>query len=313
MKKEDLYKNSTFDFFKFMLFDAYLAIPLALFIGYKIFQALPGNYFLAFMPLLLAGYLIFDIEITEITSTNKKFEKEELDYLKSKKFNFLYKSFNVINENSFTFIAVNKQKFYLHTKFTFLGEGKPTEIRKIYNLSDISSGYLKIHTDKREKISKKSMFKKGVAGGLIFGWKGVIAGALLSDINEDEIKVTSNIQNNKDPNWGTTRAIVANIINGVTNGFTKTLELNGTGYRASVSGSKLKLELGYSHDINFDIPEGIKIAVEKQTTLKITGSDKQLVGEVASKIKTLRKIEPYKGKGVREKGQYVLKKEGKKK
>tara|TARA_Y100001958_G_C21191935_1_gene519938 strand:+ start:23 stop:850 length:828 start_codon:yes stop_codon:yes gene_type:complete len=187
MKKEDLYKNSTFDFFKFMLFDAYLAIPLALFIGYKIFQALPGNYFLAFMPLLLAGYLIFDIEITEITSTNKKFEKEELDYLKSKKFNFLYKSFNVINENSFTFIAVNKQKFYLHTKFTFLGEGKPTEIRKIYNLSDISSGYLKIHTDKREKISKKSMFKKGVAGGLIFGWKGVIAGALLSDINEDEI------------------------------------------------------------------------------------------------------------------------------
>jgi len=187
MKKEDLYKNSIFDFFKFMLFDAYLALPLALFIGYKIFQALPGNYFLAFMPLLLAGYLIFDIEITEIASTNKKFEKEELDYLKSEKFNFLYKSFNVINENSFTFIAVNKQKFYLHTKFTFLGEGKPTEIRKIYNLSDVSSGYLKIHTDKREKISKKSMFKKGVAGGLFFGWKGVIAGALLSDINEDEI------------------------------------------------------------------------------------------------------------------------------
>ena len=114
-----------------MLFDAYLALPLAIFIGYKFFQALPGNYFLAFMPLLLAGYLIYDIEITEIASTNKKFEKEELDYLKFEKFNFLYKSFNVINENSFTFIAVNKQKFYLHTKFTFLGEGKPTEIRKI--------------------------------------------------------------------------------------------------------------------------------------------------------------------------------------
>ena len=187
MKKEDLYKNPTFDFFKFMLFDAYLALPLALFISYKIFQALPENYFLGFMPVLLAGYLIFDIEITEIASINKKFEKEELDYLKSKKFNFLYKSFNVINENSFTFIAVNKQKFYLHSKFTFLGEGKPTEIRKIYNLSDISSGYLKIHTDKREKVSKKSMFKKGVAGGLVFVWKGVIAGALLSDINEDEI------------------------------------------------------------------------------------------------------------------------------
>ena len=92
-----------------------------------------------------------------------------------------------------------------------------------------------------------------------------------------------------------------------------TLELVGVGYRAALKGNQLNLQLGYSHDINFDIPEGIKITVEKQTILKISGSDKQLVGEVVSKIKTLRKIEPYKGKGVREKGQYVLKKEGKKK
>ena len=87
----------------------------------------------------------------------------------------------------------------------------------------------------------------------------------------------------------------------------------GVGYRAALKGNQLNLQLGYSHDINFDIPEGIKIVVEKQTTLKITGVDKQQVGAVASKLKTLRKIEPYKGKGVREKGQYVLKKEGKKK
>ena len=133
------------------------------------------------------------------------------------------------------------------------------------------------------------------------------------NINTDEINVVPLNENNNDPNWGTTRAIIANIVNGVTNGFSKTLELNGTGYRASVSGSKLKLELGYSHDINFEIPEGIKIEVEKQTILKISGFDKQLVGVVASKIKTLRKIEPYKGKGIREKGQYILKKEGKKK
>ncbi len=132
-------------------------------------------------------------------------------------------------------------------------------------------------------------------------------------INEEEVTVLPLKQSSNDPIWGTTRAIIANTINGVSIGFSKTLELNGTGYRASVSGSKLKLELGYSHDINFDIPEGIKIAVEKQTTLKITGSDKQQVGAIASKIKTLRKIEPYKGKGIREKGQYVLKKEGKKK
>ena len=93
----------------------------------------------------------------------------------------------------------------------------------------------------------------------------------------------------------------------------KILELIGVGYRAALKGNQLNLQLGYSHDINFDIPEGIKIVVEKQTTLKISGSDKQLVGSVTSKIKSLRKIEPYKGKGIREKGQYVLKKEGKKK
>ena len=87
----------------------------------------------------------------------------------------------------------------------------------------------------------------------------------------------------------------------------------GVGYRAALKGNQLNLQLGYSHDINFDIPEGIKIAVEKQTILKISGFDKQLVGVVVSKIKTFRKIEPYKGKGIREKGQHVLKKEGKKK
>ena len=87
----------------------------------------------------------------------------------------------------------------------------------------------------------------------------------------------------------------------------------GVGYRAALKGNQLNLQLGYSHDINFDIPAGIKINVEKQTTLKISGADKQQVGAIASKLKTLRKIEPYKGKGVREKGQHILKKEGKKK
>ena len=113
--------------------------------------------------------------------------------------------------------------------------------------------------------------------------------------------------------WGMNRSLINNAVIGSSKGYEKTLELVGVGYRAALKGDQLNLQLGYSHDINFDIPEGIKIAVEKQTTLKITGADKQLVGEVASKIKTLRKIEPYKGKGVREKGQYVLKKEGKKK
>ena len=113
--------------------------------------------------------------------------------------------------------------------------------------------------------------------------------------------------------WGMKRSLINNAVIGSSAGFEKILELIGVGYRATVKGNQLNLQLGYSHDINFDIPEGIKIVVEKQTILKITGSDKQLVGSVVSKIKTFRKIEPYKGKGVREKGQYVLKKEGKKK
>ena len=113
--------------------------------------------------------------------------------------------------------------------------------------------------------------------------------------------------------WGMNRSLINNAVQGSSTGYQKTLELFGVGYRAALKGNQLNLQLGYSHDINFEIPEGIKILVEKQTTLKISGSDKQQVGAVASKLKTLRKIEPYKGKGVREKGQHVLKKEGKKK
>ena len=113
--------------------------------------------------------------------------------------------------------------------------------------------------------------------------------------------------------WGMNRSLINNAVIGSCTGYQKVLELVGVGYRASMKGNQLNLQLGYSHDINFDIPDGIKIVVEKQTILKITGSDKQQVGSIASKIKTLRKIEPYKGKGIREQGQYVLKKEGKKK
>ena len=113
--------------------------------------------------------------------------------------------------------------------------------------------------------------------------------------------------------WGMNRSLINNAVIGSNAGYEKILELVGVGYRASLKANQLNLQLGYSHDINFNIPEGIKIVVEKQTTLKITGADKQQVGEVVSKLKTLRKIEPYKGKGVREKGQYIIKKEGKKK
>ena len=113
--------------------------------------------------------------------------------------------------------------------------------------------------------------------------------------------------------WGMNRSLVNNAIIGADKGYEKTLELVGVGYRATLKGKQLNLQLGFSHDINFDIPNGIKVTVEKQTTIKISGLDKQLVGMVVSKIKSLRSPEPYKGKGIREKGQYILKKEGKKK
>ena len=113
--------------------------------------------------------------------------------------------------------------------------------------------------------------------------------------------------------WGMNRSLINNAVIGSSQGYEKILELVGVGYRAAIKGDQLNLQLGYSHDINFTIPSGVKITVEKQTTLKISGSDKQQVGAIVSKIKTFRKIEPYKGKGIREKGQYILKKEGKKK
>jgi len=113
--------------------------------------------------------------------------------------------------------------------------------------------------------------------------------------------------------WGMNRSLVNNAIIGASVGYSKTLELSGVGYRAALKGKQLNMQLGFSHDINFDIPETVKIAVEKQTTVIITGSDKQEVGMIASKIKSIRPPEPYKGKGIKEKGQYILRKEGKKK
>ena len=113
--------------------------------------------------------------------------------------------------------------------------------------------------------------------------------------------------------WGMNRSILNNAIIGASDGYEKTLELSGVGFRAALKGKQLNLQLGFSHDINFDIPEGIKISVGKQTIIKISGYDKQLVGMVTSKIKSFKPTEPYKGKGIKESGQYILRKEGKKK
>ena len=113
--------------------------------------------------------------------------------------------------------------------------------------------------------------------------------------------------------WGTYRTLVANLMTGVTKGFEQKLEITGVGYRAAVQGKNLQLQLGYSHDVVYPIPEGITIAAPKPTEITITGSDKQKVGQVAAEIRDFRPPEPYKGKGVKYVGEYIFRKEGKKK
>ena len=170
-------------------------------------------------------------------------------------------------------------------------------------------------------IPKESSIKVEGSNLIISGPKGtkkltINDKIFSSKVNEAEFQIEP-LQKKIDKKisimWGTYRSLINNAVTGVSKGHEKILELNGVGYRAALKGKELNLQLGFSHDINFDIPEGIKIQVEKQTIIRITGSDKQQVGMVASKIKSIRPPEPYKGKGIKEQGQYVLRKEGKKK
>jgi large subunit ribosomal protein L6 len=113
--------------------------------------------------------------------------------------------------------------------------------------------------------------------------------------------------------WGMQRTLVSNLVEGVTDGFTKTLVINGVGYRAQAQGKKLKLQLGYSHDVDLDVPEGLEVKTPDQTTVEVSGIDKQAVGQFAAEIRRWRKPEPYKGKGIAYRGEYIFRKEGKKK
>jgi large subunit ribosomal protein L6 len=113
--------------------------------------------------------------------------------------------------------------------------------------------------------------------------------------------------------WGMQRTLVSNLVVGVSDGFTKTLEISGVGYRANAQGEVLKLQLGYSHDVEFPVPEGITVKTPDQTTVEISGADRQQVGQVAAEIRRWRKPEPYKGKGIKYRGEFIFRKEGKKK
>ena len=134
-------------------------------------------------------------------------------------------------------------------------------------------------------------------------------------IVDDKSLILKLIKKNETSNilWGTTRSIINSALIGVSEGYEKILELAGVGFRANLKGNILNLQLGFSHINSYKIPESVKVVVEKSTTIKISSINKELVGKVASEIKKLKPVEPYKGKGIKEKGQYVLRKEGKKK
>ena len=176
------------------------------------------------------------------------------------------------------------------------------------------------------KIGKKNIeipkdVKAAIAGNILNleGPKGKRSIELKNDVLDvkiDNSKILVRPKNKNNLNsvlWGLQRSLINNAIIGIFKGYEKTLKLTGVGFRANLKGKQLNLQLGFSHDINYDIPEGITIKVEKQTIIKISGTDKQQVGMVAAEIKSIRPPEPYKGKGIKEQGQYILRKEGKKK
>jgi len=151
------------------------------------------------------------------------------------------------------------------------------------------------------------------------GPKGTLSMKLLDDlvkyeVGEGEIRVTPLVdaQRNRAA-WGMQRTNVQNLVTGVTEGFSKVLEITGVGYRAQAQGKNLKLQLGYSHDVNYAVPEGVEVKTPDNTTVEISGIDKQKVGQVAAEIRRWRKPEPYKGKGIKYRGEYIFRKEGKKK
>ncbi len=134
------------------------------------------------------------------------------------------------------------------------------------------------------------------------------------DISEGQISVQpANATKQARAFWGMQRTLVQNLVTGVSEGFTKVLEITGVGYRAAAQGKTLRLQLGYSHDVNVDVPDGLEVKTPDQTTVEISGIDRQKVGQLAAEIRRWRKPEPYKGKGIKYRGEYIFRKEGKKK
>jgi large subunit ribosomal protein L6 len=177
-------------------------------------------------------------------------------------------------------------------------------------MSRIGNKAVTVPTGVTANVNGQTVKVKGPKGELQL----VLADDVLVSMDKGSVKVEPRGEGKRARSlWGTSRTQVANLISGVTKGFEEKLEITGVGYRAAVQGKSLNLQLGFSHDINFAIPTGIAIATPKPTEIVITGIDKQKVGQVAAEIRGYRPPEPYKGKGVKYAGEYIFRKEGKKK
>ena len=179
-------------------------------------------------------------------------------------------------------------------------------------MSKLGKKPITIPKDAKVKLENGKLILTGPKGSRELSLNDKIFSTIISEDNNLILKL---IKKNESLNvvWGTTRSIINSALVGVTAGHEKILEITGVGLRAILKGSILNLQLGFSHDISYKIPEGVQLSVEKSTVIKINGIDKELVGKVAAEIKMLKTIEPYKGKGIKERGQYILRKEGKKK
>jgi len=177
-------------------------------------------------------------------------------------------------------------------------------------MSRIGKKAVPVPSDVTANVEGQTVKIKGPKGAL----QVVLPEDVLAKMEKGGIKIDPRSESKRARSmWGTSRTLVANLVTGVTKGFERKLEINGVGFRAAVQGKKLQLSLGYSHEINYAIPDGIAIATPKPTEIVITGIDRQKVGQVAAEIRAFRGPEPYKGKGVRYANEFIFRKEGKKK
>jgi large subunit ribosomal protein L6 len=179
-------------------------------------------------------------------------------------------------------------------------------------MSKLGKKPISIPKDTKVKVETGKLTLTGPKGSRELTLNDKIFSATISEGNDLILKLIKKNETSK-VMWGTTRSIINSALIGVSTGHEKILELSGVGFRANLKGSILNLQIGFSHDVSYTIPSEIKLTVEKNVLIKISGIDKELVGKIASEIKMLKPVEPYKGKGIKEKGQYVLRKEGKKK